>query len=103
LEERQIQAHIKLRLAGEITTTQFYINIAADLGFTVEIDTTGYNTVSVHGVSRCGVTPCGANFGVKSGVMLVRVLAGVGPLDALQCTFYRVQSAHFIIIWEDLR
>lgn len=103
LEERQIQAHIKLRLAGEVTTTQFYINIAADLGFTIEIDTEYYNTASVCGTAICGVSPCGDGFGVRSGVMLVKVLAGVGTLDAMQCTFYRVQSAHFIIIWEDLR
>lgn len=104
LVERQLLVHEKIINGSQTTTTQYYIDLAASLGFTVNIVTDNeYNASSVCGIGRCGVDRYGTGPLYYSGVMVVEVTAGTGDLATLQCVFSQVQAAHFIIIWEDLR
>jgi len=102
-EERQIEAQTKIYGEEETTTTQWYIDLALEYGFVIEIDTTTYNTASVCGVARCGASRCGKSTKDISGYMNVKIISGTANLDLMKNKFYDVQAAHFILLWEDLR
>lgn len=100
VEERQIQAHLKLFSAGQITSEQWYIDYAAGLGFGITIEENPVDTNPfICGVATCGVESVGGRGGYSN--MTITIHTAESPIIVLQCILNKLKQAHTTITYID--
>jgi len=106
-EARQRAVFAKQYRENVETSVQFFVQYAADMGFTVALVNAGtiigpgITPPSVAGIARAGAYRC-AGRGVNS-TYIVTVSAGSGDLSVLQCIFSDIKPAHVVFHWDDAR
>lgn len=97
VEERQVNAHVKLFGAGQITTMQWYEDIATALGFTITLEENPATTnPRIFGAAGFGDEA--PPFGGRGGYANLNITAlSAGNEKVLKCIYYKFKPAHVII------
>jgi uncharacterized protein YmfQ (DUF2313 family) len=98
VEERQIQAHLKLFQRNQTPTAQYLEDYAESLGFDITVVEIPSGTAPrIMGVARMGVERMGGRGGFS--IVEITINSGTGDNEFIKCVINQMKPAHVIITW----
>ena len=97
-QDIQKECHAKVTNEHLTTTTQYFIDYAATMGFEITISS-GYAVPRRRGVARMGNNQPRMGGTSQYSIWHITVVSGTGSLEQLQETFQRIKQAHKVIVW----